>query len=286
MTKIFAPMADAIVRKTKHMLFLSSEADAHKDLAARIKRCADPELAKKLLEEMDAYIQQPTQLLAFADKGPQQQWRYQLAATYSDDWVSSTDGGAFMRMYFICRAGHSWEPCLAVVQAKVWRPKSADPLNPGGWACTECNTGFRTAFGVIIEIVSPDIDGVLYCVADVPDAHINDCRALMLEDKLKPCSAEALYNAVPACKPSHTSIMRQVIDKATGAPKEGVFKVVSVEAYDALPKWDWWQIFNFHGVELPKAAPTKKEAKALRVKAWADQVAAQQAASASSSSHR
>ena len=96
MTKIFAPMADAIIRKTKHMEFLGSQADEHKELANRIRNCSDPEEAKKLLAQMDEFISKPSPLLAFADKGAQQ-WRYQLAATYSDDWVTSTDGGASCR---------------------------------------------------------------------------------------------------------------------------------------------------------------------------------------------
>ena len=46
MTKIFAPMADAILRKTKHVEFLASQAEEHKELANRIRNCTDPAEAK------------------------------------------------------------------------------------------------------------------------------------------------------------------------------------------------------------------------------------------------
>ena len=55
--------------------------------------------------------------------------------------------------------------------------------------------------------MAPGIDGILYCKAPVPEEYINDMLAMMYEKQLKPVSPQALYDAVPVCKPAITSLI-------------------------------------------------------------------------------
>jgi hypothetical protein len=95
---------------------------------------------------------------------------------------------------------------MTIQQSKEWKIKSGNPLCPQGWTCP-CGTNYRTKYGVIVEIVAPGVDGILYCRAPVPDEHVNEMRAIMHELKLKPTSPMALYRAVPVCKPSNTILI-------------------------------------------------------------------------------
>ena len=123
-----------------------------------------------------------------------------------------------------------------------------------------------TGFGVICEIRSPGVDGILYCRGEVPDEHVNDCRAIMYEGdaSLDTSSPEALYKSVPAIAPTHTEIVLPV------NIAKGVYQLASEAVYTALPEWDWYQIFNMCGATLPPKPPSKRELKAMRAKAWAD----------------
>jgi hypothetical protein len=150
----------------------------------------------------------PCPLLAFQGKD---QWQFQLASTYSDEYVSDTASGTYctvqyMRFFFMCLSGHAETPCMTIQQSKEWKIKSGNPICPQGWTCP-CGTNYRTKYGVIVEIVAPGVDGILYCRAPVPDEHVNEMRAIMHELKLKPTSPMALYRAVPVCKPSNTILI-------------------------------------------------------------------------------
>jgi hypothetical protein len=56
------------------------------------------------------------------------------------------------------------------------------------WETCTCGTTYRKKHGVVVEIVSPGIDGILYFKAPVPDDEFNDMRAWVHEKQLKPVS--------------------------------------------------------------------------------------------------
>jgi prophage DNA circulation protein len=70
MQSLFAPMADAIARKHKHMQFLNSDMEVHKHMMQRMQTCTDTKEAQRLLEELDKLLDH-SQLLAFQGKN---QW--------------------------------------------------------------------------------------------------------------------------------------------------------------------------------------------------------------------
>jgi len=166
-----------------------------------------------------------------------------------------------------------------VIPAKVWRPRGGDPLNPNGWDCADCASIFRAKWGCLCEILAPGMKSILYVRTEVPDNHINDVRAMYHEDTLKPRSAQSLYDKVPEAYPSLIGIVKEV----DGKP--GIGKVESVEIWNNIPMFNWFQIFNLFGVEMPEAPPSKRGAKKARQaekkQRW-DEQAAKSAASGSS----
>ena len=161
---------------------------------------------------------------------------------------------------------------MTIQQSKAWKTKSGDPLWPNGWECP-CGTTYRTKYGVVIELVTDRINGILYCKAPVPDDHINDMRAMMHEKLLKPLSPEQLYNAVPVCKPSLTSLIVQKKD-GFGQVIENEWTFSSLSDYQSLPQFDWYQVFNMAGYELPQKPLSNKERKVANAKCWAEEEAA------------
>jgi hypothetical protein len=162
---------------------------------------------------------------------------------------------------------------MTIQQSKDWKTKSGDPLWPKGWMCP-CGTTYRTKYGVIVEIVAPGVDGILYCRAPVPDEHVNDMRAMMHEQKLKPTTPEALYQAVPVCKLSLTSLIVERKTDCHGNLCDNQWTFRSKKDYQDLPEFDWRQVFNLSGYELPPRHPAKKQKKEQYCQQWmAEQVA-------------
>jgi hypothetical protein len=268
MKTLFSPMADAIVRKHRHMELLNSDLDMHKSMIQRMKTCTDPTECQEMLTELDNLLDSP--LLGF--EGKKDQWQFQLASTYSDEYVSDSKSGSYMRFFFMCLSGHADTPCMTIQQSKEWKTKSGDPLWPKGWTCP-CGTTYRTKYGVIVEIVAPGIDGILYCRAPVPDEHVNDMRAMMHEDVLKPATPLALYGAVPECKPSSTSMIVKKERDMYGNKCDNQWTFSSKKDYEKLPKFDWYQVFNLAGKVLPPHPLTKKQKKEKARQLWeAEQV--------------
>jgi hypothetical protein len=205
-------------------------------------------------------------------------WRGQLESTYPDEDVSDTVSGTCMRFYFICLGGGTETPCMTIQQSKDWQTKSDDPLRPKGYMCP-CGTTYKTKYGIIVEIVTPGVDGILYCRAPVPDEHINDMRAMLHESKLKPMTPEALYQAVPACKPSITSLIVERKTDCHGNLCGNRRTFRSKKDYQDLPEFDWYEVFHISGYELPPRPPTKKQKREQYHQQW--MAAAERGSSAS-----
>jgi len=261
MRDLFEPMADVLVRKYKHMELIEQKHTEYLAALQELKSAKDEATIQRLMKKLDE-IHKKEDLLAFASKG-EDQWKYQLASTYSDEYISHN--GNWCRVYYICLAGQGgWtdNKRMAILPAKVWQPKSGDWLYPKGWSCTCCYSNYMSTWGVIIEIMSPVLNQLLYVKGEVPDEHINDARAMFHEQQFDPVSPEDLYAKVPMAYPSVTSLVHPVPEK------EGAFKFVDFATFQKLPNWEWYQIFNLFGATLPPKPPTKKEAKALRWAAW------------------
>ena len=112
-------------------------------------------------------------MVAFRNHSEEDQDRFQLAATYSDecDKGETASGVFWVRMFRIChKRTHPtrWEGerqgrCLSMTVSKAWRQnKDGDPLAEGqSWTCmcqraNEVSMGkFRAGHGVSVEMMLP-----------------------------------------------------------------------------------------------------------------------------------
>jgi hypothetical protein len=156
---------------------------------------------------------------------------------------------------------------MTIQKSKDWQTNTGNPLMPQGWLCV-CGTKYRTRFGVIVEIVAPGVDGIVYCRAPVPDDHINDMRAIMHEHKIKPASPMALHDAVPVCKPSSTRLIIKKERDMYGKPCDNQWTFRSKKDYEGLPVLEWIEVFDLSGYELPPRHPTRRERKEQYLQQW------------------
>ena len=111
---------------------------------------------------------------------------------------------------------------------KSWRAKRNDPLAPGGYKC-HCGANYKFNFGCIVEVLTPHVEGYLYMRSEVPDEHVNDCRALMHEEQYQVASPEEPCAKVPVVSPTVTEITVPV------KPEEGLYKI-DEDVFDQLPE--------------------------------------------------
>jgi hypothetical protein len=90
----------------------------------------------------------------------------------------------------------------------------------------------------------------------------------MHEEQLKPATPLQLYGAVPACKPSSTSLIVKKERDMYGNPCDNQWTFKSNKEYQDLPMFDWYQVFNLAGKELPPAPLTKKQRKEKARAQW------------------
>ena len=121
--------------------------------------------------------------------------------------------------------------------------------------------------------------GRCYCLAPVPEPHVEGARAMFYEQTIQPMSPEELYEKVPAVKPT----VGDIVSNSTLYP--GWYKL-DPEVVDKLPTFDWYRIFAIFGLKLPPKPPTKKEAKAARMAAWENEQAAKRGGASASSGAR
>jgi hypothetical protein len=157
----------------------------------------------------------------------------QSARTYPAEYVSDTASGIDIRVYFMCGGCGTAYTCMTVLQPKCYM--------------CHCGTTYRTKYGVIVEIVTRGVDGILYCRAPVPDEHVNDMRAMLHEPNLKPTTPEALYQAVPVCKLSLKSLIVERKTDWHGNLCDNQWTFISKKDYQDLPQLDWCQVFNLFG---------------------------------------
>ena len=281
--EMWAPLFDAICEKTRHMFMISAGNEERKRLLEELKGLTDRNMIKEVMDKL-SQLEASERLVGFSKHDEETQDRFQLAATYSDEWVrgDSKSGGFFwVRMYWICqkRTHHTrWEGnkqgrCLSMTMSKKWHQNvENDPLSEfQSWTC-ECQrwakpTGdvvsegkFRAGHGVVVEMKVPGIPEICYVRAEAPDDHVNDVRAIHYEKHLNPTTPEELYSMVPAAAPHLT----QVIKKHS---RWADWFEISPEDFDALPEFDWWSIFSTTGMTFERGL-TKAQAKVQKDAAW------------------
>ena len=272
---VLSPLAKFIARKESVMRRRSDLMGEHAKLAEMLFSTNDRYKAELLVDEMERIydeIDATEKPIAFSDRVDKElpmaderskarrQWEYMLAAQYGDLWCEVLDSknrrvAAFMT-YYVCLAGHSWEPCGTVMGSKVWDRLHEDPLKPKQrWYCNCCHAGFKTKFGVVIEILLPPTKSApngswLYMRATVPDKDEEDIKAMRIEEELDPDSPEDLYNRLPNTTPSLDGGMFRRAQMHEMNPErmaymDSTFKIIDVHFFVTLPKFPWKQVYTF-----------------------------------------
>ena len=257
--EMFEPFAKIFELKIRHMEMNKGLWEEYELLVSMMKVCTSAVESEVLMASIHAHEKkmEATELpLAFQSKcepGSDEHWRYMQAAQYSDEWIcnkSPTTGqvvSAF-RSFYICLAGGADAICYTVIPSKKWSTKHADPLaSKQTWYCICCGAGYKTKFGMIIEI---EIRNIFYYVrAQIPPDNLEDTRALYLEETLKPSSPEDLLSKLSNVTPYKSEILRPITKSDVwGSSKTkydpDAFKI-DATAFKKLQEFDWQQIMNF-----------------------------------------
>ena len=205
--EMWMPLMEAIIRKTLHMFQVCESQERRVVLIDELATCADSARARALMTELNE-LAGKDRMVAFRSHTEEDQNRFQLAATYSDEWVKGeTPNGPFwVRMVWICQKGthpSKWEGdkpgrCMSMTISKAWHRNVADdPLAEGqSWTC-KCQRQnghsvgkFRAAHGVLCEMKLPGFTELCYVRAEAPNDHINDMRAIHYKRHLNPEAPE------------------------------------------------------------------------------------------------
>jgi hypothetical protein len=262
MADLFSEFAEMVQRKLKWMQAREDQLGEHASLLRDFKAAGDAKTALSLMDKLDALGLSIVSMKPLAFAGQARQAEFMAAAQYADEWVrktTKTGGVSSFRAFYVCGAGGS-SPCNTITSSKVWhRHNPSTTSTAQSWYCPACGAGFKARFGMMVQIVKflgTDQEEDFACRAEIPPKEVEDLRAMYLEGKLRPSSPEELYSAIPTTLPSVSSgVFRKARPQeiyypspdSGNDPTHGVYKVVDSGVFESLPKFSWWQIFNFCG---------------------------------------
>ena len=137
--------------------------------------------------------------------------------------------------------------------SKQWKRKfEAIGSSKQRWYCVCCGTRFKTAYGMLVEVRVQNAS--TFMLADVSNKDVEDVRAMHLEKTLQPKDHLDLWNKIPNFEPIDPETLLRPVQPHELAITEGfdarlVSKFVDVKGLQALPKWDWDQIFSLLDIE-------------------------------------
>jgi hypothetical protein len=241
---VFEEVGDLIMLKVRQLTILKQEVVQHKELVELLRHETDPRRVKELLDQIEVLNQADMELLGFKKEGGKQMDLWTVS-TYQDEVSGHAGSRSSFRYYFVCLAGGSQWRCMHAMTSKGWRTKhdaSQGWVKGQRWYCPICSAGFKTAFGVLVEV---HVNGQLhYMRAKIPDDTSLDIQALNAERKhFKQGMASAeLFNALPTFHMAVSTFVQE-----THIP--GAFKLRAASFFDSLPVFDWVEVLRFAGGE-------------------------------------
>ena len=115
------------------------------------------------------------------------------------------------------------------------------------WYCVCCETRFRTAYGMLVEVHTKGVS--TFMLAEISNRDVEDVRAMYLEKTLQPKEHMDLWRKIPDFTPiDPEAILRPVKDHelaiTEGFDRSTVSKFVNVQGLKSVAKWDWDQILS------------------------------------------
>eukprot|EP00959_Pyramimonas_sp_CCMP1952_P134841 2821739-Pyramimonas_sp.AAC.1 len=105
--------------------------------------------------------------------------------------------------------------------SKQWKRKFEDiGSSKQKWYCVCCQTRFRTAYGMLVEV---RIKGVsTFMLAEVSNKDVEDARAMYLDKKLNPKNRNDLWQKIPDFTPIDPRDILRPVEKHELAITEGL----------------------------------------------------------------
>ena len=270
--EVFRPAMKAILIKRKQLRERAKLTAEHLLLCEELARCTDLDKCEEMINQielLDEQIMDKSMPLAFADKSKdlEEQFRWQMAADYSDAWTEIRDNkgkliGGFSAFY-ICE----WTPdkgktpdegkteeCHTLILSKVWGRKHEDPLkSKQKWYCKICGTKYKTYYGMLVEIREVGTNDVCHALANCTDDDDRGTKALILEERYgqEAKTPEDLYRLVPTIEPTLGQCLRKAVPqdfwRAPHYPYSdfGVYKLQSLEVLKSAKRWNWKDMSHF-----------------------------------------
>lgn len=230
---------------------LDAELQETKDLRAELRTVTDGARAVEIVERLEKLRLANTGYIAFKASDVKKQHEMIFAASFSDEW-SSVPGGA-LRSWYICRRKVGYDVCGHLMLSKTWDRKHAEATAAGQkFYCTVCGATYSTNAGCLVEVSRVNSRGNIdsfYGTATVPPWDLEDVRAAYIEKNGAPTTAAECFEMTKAVGPQENELISKHPSKA------GVWKIADLDAVDALPKWDWWQLM---GVPEPEKKQKKR----------------------------
>ena len=294
MCTLYSPLIEIIRRKQEIMDSRQDIVEKITSKMDAWRTCTDPMEAGTLLQqvhELEDALEESKKEVAFRRFGPELQQQFLAASQYDDEWTRISDQAGRLtvfRAYYICK-GNGWRMgptsewlsgCNSMTVSKVWKKRWPDEANgqmsektKQRWYCPVCGGRYKASWGMMIQIVT-DFDTPkavdFNCLAEVPSFDIEDIKAMQHEKSLThsnpmkffkeipdrlPCLASGVLRAATDVECQHAHVAEWALDDVK--PKSyGVYVLTEPKALEALPMFQWNQIFNFAGLADP--TPKKK----------------------------
>ena len=138
--------------------------------------------------------------------------------------------------------------------SQAWTRRFEDPTgSKQRWYCVCCQTRYVTRFGMLVEFHRDGIS--TFMLAEVSNHDVEDVRAMKLEAKHNPATAEELYRSLPVVMPMDSrDVLRSVRPDEIAVKSchcDSVMKIRHPERLNEVPKWNWDSLFVLFSDQQP-----------------------------------
>jgi len=262
---VLGPLAEYVSRKLIQMAKRSNGIEQHDLLLAELRIVKDkPEELKiiEALERLGREIEKDSEPLAFAEK--EDATEMFAVAQYSDEWVKTPSGA--LRAWYVCRQtfGGQYAECGTLIPSKIWKRKHQDiASSKQKWYCVCCGARYRTQFGMLVEVHAKGIS--TFVVVDVCDTEVlweqisdlwNHIPSYLLTSFTPMNPADILRPIQRSDLTMNGGVDEGVVSKILKGDDTGmVSKILDVQGFKDLPKWDRDWLFGGSGAPPAAAVP-------------------------------
>ena len=187
-------------------------------------------------------------------RSPTREWASGLSAWQQTTRTSGRLSGAqtakikqALRAFYKCDAGGKANVCGTVICSKHWKRRFENDPEAAGqrWYCKASFARYKTKYGVLVEL-RDEFGNVYWISCDFP-GEWNDVKWMAVEEAHKATSPRELFDMLEEIHPyTGDGFLRPATrSQCFGEDVTGVYKVVDIQNYCAMPVWSWSNILAF-----------------------------------------